>query len=135
MNALKKYLKLFEDKSLCRICGKNVTVAEKEIVAACLQLNEVGVLTYETLIDVPTGLTNYSVPDCVKLFDFLLHQAKVKALDADTHEGNIFKQINAILSKLLMLTIDFAQQVSGMLATNQVDISVFAGNVRREDVS
>ena len=36
IDALKRYLKLFEDKHLWRICGKNVTVVEKEIVAVCL---------------------------------------------------------------------------------------------------
>ena len=46
--ALRRYLKLFEDKGLCRICGKNVTVAEEEIVAVCLLLNEVGALPYDS---------------------------------------------------------------------------------------
>ena len=41
ISAFTKYLKLFKDKDLCRIHGKNVSVAEKEIVAVCLQLNEV----------------------------------------------------------------------------------------------
>ena len=36
INALKKYLKLFEDKSLCIIHGKNVTAAKKEVVAVFL---------------------------------------------------------------------------------------------------
>ena len=35
INALEKYLKLFEDKGLCRFHGENVTVAKKEIVAIC----------------------------------------------------------------------------------------------------
>ena len=58
INALKKYLNLFEDKGLCRIHGENVTVAEKEKVAVCLGLNEMGALTYEMLIAVLAGLTN-----------------------------------------------------------------------------
>ena len=41
INALKKYLKLFEDKGIGIFHNKNVTVAEKEIMAICLQLNEV----------------------------------------------------------------------------------------------
>ena len=96
MNALKKYLTLFEDKSLCRIFDKNVTVAEREIVAICLRLNEVGALSYKTVIDVLTGLINFSVPDFGKLLDYLLQQAKVKALDTDTHEGNLLEQVMAI---------------------------------------
>ena len=36
INALKKYLKLFEDNVLHRICGENIIVTEKEIVAVCL---------------------------------------------------------------------------------------------------
>ena len=63
--------------------GKNVTVAEKEIVALSLWLYEVGSSPYETVIVVLTSLTNCSVPAFVKLFDFLLQQAKVKALEAD----------------------------------------------------
>ena len=90
---------VLEDKGLCRICGKNMTAAEKEIVAVCLWLNKVGLLTYQTVIEVLTGLRNCSVPDFVKLFDFLLQQAKVEALDTDSHTGNILKQIKAILSK------------------------------------
>ena len=43
---------------------------------------------------------------------FLLQQAKVTALDTDTHEGNTLKQVKAILSKAEMLTTAFAQQAS-----------------------
>ena len=68
-------------------------------MAVCHQLSDLGGLTYEKVIDVITGLTICSVPDFVKLFDFLLQQAKVKAVDIDTHEGNILKQIEEILSK------------------------------------
>ena len=96
ISALEKYIKLFEDKGLCRICGKNVTFSEEGIVAICLQLNEVDALPYETVIDVLTGLTNCSLPDFVKLFDFHLQQAKVKAIDTDTHEGNTPEQVKII---------------------------------------
>ena len=58
INTLRRYLNLFDDKGLCRICGKNVTVAEKDIVTVCFQLNEVGDLPCETVTDVFTGLTN-----------------------------------------------------------------------------
>ena len=58
-----------------------------------------GALTYEMVIDVLTGLANCSIPDFVKLFDYLFQHAKVKALDTDTHEGNALEQIKAILSK------------------------------------
>ena len=36
INALRRYLKLFGDKGICRIHGKNVTVAAKEIMAVYL---------------------------------------------------------------------------------------------------
>ena len=85
---MRKLLKLFEDKGLCRSYGKNVTVAEKEIVAVCLWLSEVGALPYETVINVLMGLTNYSLPNFVKLCHFLLQQTKAKAIDTDTHERN-----------------------------------------------
>ena len=70
INTLRKYHKL-EDKFLCRICGKDVTTEKKEIMAACLQLNEVGSLPDETMINVLTGQRNCSVPNVVKLFGFL----------------------------------------------------------------
>ena len=89
INALKKYLKLLKDKGLHRICGKNITVAEKEIVAVCFWLKEVGALTYKMVVDVLTGLTNCSVPDFVMLFGFFLQQVKLSVLDTDTCEGNV----------------------------------------------
>ena len=45
-------------------------------------------LLEESVIGVLKGLTNCSVPDFVKQFDFLFQQAKAKALEADTHEGS-----------------------------------------------
>ena len=33
INALRKYLNLFKDNGLCKICGKNVTVEERKVVA------------------------------------------------------------------------------------------------------
>ena len=72
--ALKKYLKLFEEKGLRRIRGKNVVIAEKEIMAVCTRLKEVNALPDETVVDVLEGLTNCSVPDFTKLFDFLFRQ-------------------------------------------------------------
>ena len=99
INVLKKYLKFFENKGLYRICCKNVMAAEKEIVAVYLQLNKVNAFIYETKINVLTGLTNYSVSDFVKLFEFFLQKANTKALDNDTHEGNTLEQVKTILSK------------------------------------
>ena len=109
-------------------------VAEKKIVALCFQLNKDSAITYETVIDVLMSLTNCSVSDFVKLFDFLLQQTKVKCLDTDNHEGNMLELVKAILRRLLMLTIAFAQQTSGMLATSLVDVIMLsAGTVRRKD--
>ena len=96
MKAMKKYIKLLEDKGLHRICGKDVTVAEKEIVTECVWSSEVGSSTDETVIDVLTGVMNFSVPDFVNLFDFLL-KVKTKAHDIDAHEGRaheLFKIIS-----------------------------------------
>ena len=55
INALRKYHKFFEEKGLHKICGENVIVPVKEIVVECLQLNEVDVLVYETVINALTG--------------------------------------------------------------------------------
>ena len=71
-------------------------------MAICLQLNEVDALPYKTVIDELTGLTNCSVPDFVKLFDFLFQQNKMKALNTDTHEGNTLGHIKTILNKAVV---------------------------------
>ena len=99
INALRKYFKLFAEKCLCIIYGENVIVAEKEMMDVCFLLNEVDVLPNETVINLLTGLINFSVPDFVKLFDFLLQQAKAKVLDTDTHERDTFEQVKTFLSK------------------------------------
>ena len=44
INALKKYLKIFQEKGLRRIRGENVVVAQKELVTVCTRLNEVNAL-------------------------------------------------------------------------------------------
>ena len=56
----------------------NVTLAETKIVDVCLKLNEVNALAYEAVVNVLTALTNCSVSDFVKLFDFLMWQARRK---------------------------------------------------------
>ena len=100
INALRKYLKLFQDKGHHGIHVKNnVTVAEKKIVAVCLQLHEVSALPFETVVGVPAGLTDCFMPDFLMLFDFLLQQAKTKALDTDIHEGGTVEQVKIILSE------------------------------------
>ena len=51
------------------------------------------------MVDVLTGLTNCSVPDFAKMFDFLLQQVKARALDTDTHESSTLEEVKTILSK------------------------------------
>ena len=101
INALKKYLKLFEEKGLRRIRGENVVIAEKEINAVCSRLSEVNALPDETVVDVLTGLTNCSVPEFTKLFDYLLQGARVNALDmnGDLTGDDTLTQIKNIMSK------------------------------------
>ena len=77
-----------------------------------------GASPYEIVIDVLTGLTNCLVWDFMKLFDFILQQAKVNALSTNTHERNMLEHVKEKLSKAIDATIAFAQQASGMLATN-----------------
>ena len=35
----------------------------------------------------------------MKLFDFLLHQAKSTSLGTDTHEGSIIKEVKTVMGK------------------------------------
>ena len=72
VDALRKCLKVFEDRGLCMICGNNVTVTKREIVVICLLLIEVGAFHHETVNDILRSLRYYSMSDIVKLFDFLL---------------------------------------------------------------
>ena len=51
------------------------------------------------MIDMLMGLTNYSLPDFVKLFNFLLQWAQPKDLDTGTHEWNTLEQVKTILRK------------------------------------
>ena len=84
ITALKKYLKIFEEKGLCRICGKNVAVAEKEINVVCSCLDKIGALPEETVVNVLNGLMNCFVLKFTKLFDFMLQAVCVDALDFNT---------------------------------------------------
>ena len=80
INAFKKYLKLFQEKGLCRVRGENVVIAQKEIIAVCIRLKEVNALPEETVINVLEGLANCLVPDFTKLFNFYLQMSQA------THE-------------------------------------------------
>ena len=100
ITALKQYLKTFEEKGLRGIRGENVAVAEKEINVVCSRLSEVKALPDETIVDVLNGLTNCSVPEFTKLFDFLLQAARVEALDLNAgSNGDTLKSIKDITSK------------------------------------
>ena len=101
INALRKYLKLFEDM--------------KEDTGCMSPIKWSGTLVCETVNDMLTDMTNCSVSNFVKVFYFLLKQAKAKALDTDTHEGDTLKQVKTIWVRLLMLTIVCALQASGKL--------------------
>ena len=102
INALKKYIKIFQEKGLRRIRGENVVIAEKEINAVCSRLNEVHALPDETVIDVLEGLTNCSVPEFTDLFNFCLQSTRVHALSIDddlTQEKDTLSQIRDIMTK------------------------------------
>jgi hypothetical protein len=102
IQALKKYIKLFEEKGLRRIRGENVVVAKKELKAVCTRLKEVNALPDETVVDILEGLTNCSVPEFTKLFDFLLQAARADALDLnnlDEESDDTLGQVKHILSK------------------------------------
>ena len=88
INALKKYLKTFEEKGLRRIRGENVAVTEKEINAVCARLDENNALPEETVVDVLTGLTHCSVPEFVEFFKCLLQAARAEALELNKTKAN-----------------------------------------------
>ena len=53
----------------------------------------------EAVTDTLTGLIKFSVSYFVKVFDFLLHQAKMKDLGTDTHNVISLEQLKTIMSK------------------------------------
>ena len=73
--------------------------------------------------------------DFVKLLDYLLQQAKAKALDTDTNEGGTLEQIQTILVRLLMFTIVSKLEASGMIAASKLDISMFFSETEKEECS
>jgi hypothetical protein len=101
INALKKYLKLWEEKGLRRIRGENVVIAEKEIIAVCTRLHEVNSLPDETVADILEGLTNCSVPEFTKMFDWQLQGIKVRSLklEEDNMEGDTLEMVKEILTE------------------------------------
>ena len=100
VTALKKYLKLLEEKGLRRYPGENMATLQKEALAVCVRLNEVNALPDETVVDILTGLTRCSVPEFTKLFDFVLQGARADALDLGINSGgDTLADIKIILAK------------------------------------
>ena len=100
INALKKYLKIFEEKGLRRIRGENVAIAEKEVNAVCARLNKVKALPDKTVVNVLTGLTNCSVPEFKSLFDFMLQAARIQALKLnESPPGDTLQNMREIMAK------------------------------------
>ncbi len=102
IQALKKYLKLFEEKGLRHVCSENVVVVEKDIIVVFSRLKEVDTLSNETVINVLTGLTLCSVPKFSKVFDHLLQAAKAQSLVLDKdeqEERNNLSNIKEIMSR------------------------------------
>ena len=54
VTALKKYLKLLEERGLRRYPGENMARLQKEALAVCVRLNEVNALPDETVVDILT---------------------------------------------------------------------------------
>ena len=69
------FLKKIEEKGLCWYPNENMAQLQKEVQAVCVRLDKVGALPEETVINIMSGLTYYSVPEFTKLFDFLLQNA------------------------------------------------------------
>ena len=105
------------------ICGKNVTVAEKEINIVCSCLDEIGVLPEDMVIDVLNGLTNCSISEFTKLFDFMLQATHVGVLDLDTDlDDNALSQIKMIMTKIV--DVYHALYISGKWHINHMCLSL-----------
>ena len=88
------------------------------MVFLCHRFSEFFLFPDKTVIDIFAGLTNGSMPDFVKLLVFHLQQANAEAP-----------------VRMLILTIGYILQASGMLANGQLDTSMlFAENMRRKDI-
>jgi len=99
--ALIDFLKHFRSKGLRRYRGENVVHAKKELLAACNRLAEAKELPLETPIDIITGLTLCSVTDFKNLFEHMLQEEKMKALNGNkrTDQKSVMAEIRVILAK------------------------------------
>lgn len=99
--ALIDFLKLFRNKGLRRYRGENVVLAKKELLVVCNRLAEAKELPLETPIDIITGLTLCSVTDFKNLFEHMLQEEKMKALNGTKRndQQSVMAEIRIILVK------------------------------------
>ena len=119
---LRRYLKLFEDKGLNRIFSKNVTATDKEIVAVCLWINKMGVLPMRQWLMCSWV---WQTDKCLTLWSSLIYSCskpRQKPLTLTIMKKINLSRLRQFWVMLLMLTIAFAQQASGMWAKNQMNI-------------
>ncbi len=81
INALKNFLKIFENKGLTQIQGKNVSVITKQLHTA---MDEVGTLPHETYGDILHGFTKCSNGDFKTVFQHLLTQERINHISSNT---------------------------------------------------
>jgi len=78
IDALKKYLKIFQEKGLRWVRGESVVLAQKQLLAVCTRLNEVNSLPGESVNDILQGLNYCSVPEFAGVFGHYLITACAK---------------------------------------------------------
>mmetsp|Transcript_7314 Transcript_7314/g.15019 ORF Transcript_7314/g.15019 Transcript_7314/m.15019 type:complete len:368 (+) Transcript_7314:1137-2240(+) len=100
--ALKKFLKVFEQKGLQRIKGENVVITKKEMLAVCRQLFSTGE-PQQTTIDILKGLKRCSMKSFQDLFDSNLQDATKTLLELTSTRpwghDNVYNEVAMFMMK------------------------------------
>ncbi len=104
---LVNFLKLFWNKGLRCYQGKNVSLAQKELLAVCSRLAEAKELSQETPVDMLDSLTLCLVDEFKTLFEHKLQAAK-----AESFEGNHHLSQLEIMGEVCILLASAAQSTT-----------------------
>ncbi len=119
--ALVNFSKLFWNKGLRCYQGKNVALAQKEILDVCSRLAEAKELLQETPVDLLTGLTLCSVDQFKTLFGHKLQVAKVESLEGNHHlsQPEIMREVRILLASAAQYYSSFNMNDTWNLPQNQ----------------
>ena len=93
VSSLKYFMKLFANMGLTWFTEESITIAEKQLIAACTCLSDVGQIPQDTLKLVLTGLSECSCELFRKVYDHLLQMESINALKGSQIFGNTLEAL------------------------------------------